>query len=393
MLYLKILKLFFAYTVKCKERTKFMNKKCIFNILVFICIALFCACILFFSEESASAVRQALKLCATSVLPSLFPFYIIAKLITNLHFSDYLSMLCRRLMPKLFSVDQSAASALILGFIGGYPIGAVTCASLLAAKKLTAQEAERTLAFCNNCGPAFIIGVVGGGIFSSVRTGLTLFLIHIMAAITTGFVFRLVYPLSKHTLCFKTKEKNDYPVFSQAFTDAVSSSVKSCLAITGYIVLFSVITKMLRVTHILPTLSRIFYAFFGTKPYISEALISGIFEMTTGIYTFNSECDRNVAFVISALLLGWGGLSVHAQTLSVLSDYNLNLKPYFIGKLSHGLISAFYAYSLLKLFRTEEICVFAPQEPLANGVAASVISIFLLTFILIFCKKGWKKAE
>ena len=173
----------------------------------------------------------------------------------------------------------------------------------------------------------------------------------------------------------------------------MSASVKSCLGITGYIVLFSVITEMLRATHILPSLNRLLYTLFGLEPYITEALFSGIWEMTTGIYTFDGECNRNVAFIISAFLLGWGGLSVHAQTLSVISDCKISLKPYFIGKALHGFISAFFAYIAVNSAFFRETPVFSPFTTNVRNTGTVPFFAIMLIFIFVFCKKGWKKSE
>lgn len=55
---------------------------------------------------------------------------------------------------------------------------------------MTRGEAERLLAFCNNSNPVFLISVLGAGVFGSVRTGVWLWLIHILSALLTGLVFR-----------------------------------------------------------------------------------------------------------------------------------------------------------------------------------------------------------
>jgi hypothetical protein len=85
---------------------------------------------------------------------------------------------------------RPAPHAFALGIIGGYPVGAKTAISLYQKKLCTKEEAERLLGFCNNSGPAFILGVVGVGVFSSSRIGILLYLVHIFSSITVGFLFR-----------------------------------------------------------------------------------------------------------------------------------------------------------------------------------------------------------
>lgn len=69
-----------------------------------------------------------------------------------------------------------ASSALLLGLVGGYPIGAQTAAGLYRDRLLTREEAQRLLTFCNNANPVFLISVLGAGVFGSVRVGVWLWL-------------------------------------------------------------------------------------------------------------------------------------------------------------------------------------------------------------------------
>ena len=43
-----------------------------------------------------------------------------------------------------------------------------------------AGEAELLLGFCDNCGPAFLLGYVGSGILGSSRAGAYLYLVHVL---------------------------------------------------------------------------------------------------------------------------------------------------------------------------------------------------------------------
>ena len=56
----------------------------------------------------------------------------------------------------------------LLGVTGGYPLGADAVARLRRSGALTREQAERALAFCNNSGPAFLVGAagVGGALFA-----------------------------------------------------------------------------------------------------------------------------------------------------------------------------------------------------------------------------------
>ena len=126
---------------------------------------------------------KALTLCAGTVIPALFPFIVVTGLLVRLGFGQWLAPDMAGLMASLFRLPGCAGSALLLGLVGGYPIGARTAAELYASGDLTRQEAERLLTFCNNSNPVFLISVLGVGVFGSVRAGLWLWLIHVCAAL------------------------------------------------------------------------------------------------------------------------------------------------------------------------------------------------------------------
>ena len=108
------------------------------------------------------------------MVPALFPFLAVSSLLVSLGFGEWVSPHLAGVMGPLFRLPGQASSALLLGLVGGYPIGAKTAADLYRENLLTADEAERLLAFCNNSGPAFIVGAVGAGVFGSASAGLLL---------------------------------------------------------------------------------------------------------------------------------------------------------------------------------------------------------------------------
>ena len=144
--------------------------------------------------EAMGAMRDGLKLCGNVIVPSLFPFFVLSSLVVELGMSRYLGRLFQPVMAPLFRVNGACASALALGFVGGYPVGARTAISLYQSGQCSKTEAERLLAFCNNSGPAFIFGVVGAGVFGSGALGLLLYLVHMAASLLVGLLFRFYRP-------------------------------------------------------------------------------------------------------------------------------------------------------------------------------------------------------
>ena len=149
---------------------------------------------LYHAGAAGDACREALEMCARLLIPSLFPFFVLSGYLNRVGLPGLLGRVFAPFAARLFGVSGAGASAFVMGLLGGYPAGAAYIADMERSGSVTAREAEQLLAFCNNSGPAFIVGAVGLGVFGSVRYGLILYSIHVLAAFFTGLVFRGKHP-------------------------------------------------------------------------------------------------------------------------------------------------------------------------------------------------------
>ena len=96
---------------------------------------------------------------------------------------------------------------------------------------------------------------------------------------------------------------------------------------------------------------------------------------------------------IVAFVLGFGGFSVHMQVASIISETDLSLKPYILGKLLQGIIASFYTYMLaskttffswdiIETFNYNSIAVY----PAANSANLLLMSLTTITLIAITFK-------
>ena len=245
----------------------------------------------------ADAVREGLLLCAHSVIPALFPMFTAVTLAIRCGLGT--------LLPP-------QAAALILGLVGGYPVGGRTIAELLQNGSISRQQAQRLLCCCNNAGPAFILGIAGVGVFHSTYIGWVLYLLHMASALLLAAL--LIRPGQT------VLSSQPPPNLSAAFVESVCSAVTAMVNVCGFVVLFWTVLSLLR-----------------DFTSLTHPLLLGAVELTNGILALPSSRS---GFVMAAALLGWGGLSVHCQTAAVLSDSELKLSPYLLAKLAQSVLSA-----------------------------------------------------
>lgn len=300
----------------------------------------FGALLLLFPQESASAARDGLNICVTLIIPSLFPFFVLSSLLVSLGFASLLGKCLKGIMWPLFRLNAPCATALVLGAIGGYPVGARITAQLYETKQCSKADALRLSAFCNNCGPAFLFSVAGWGIFSSKAAGFLLLGTHLLAALLVGLIFRL-YPTPA--------EERSSPLvniethhFSSAFPDSVKDSFSSTLNVCAFVILFCVILRLGSCSGLLPQVASFLSALLPSlfTPEVCQSLLAGIFELSYGVYSISSFSQSPLALPLAAFIMGWGGLSVHCQSLPFLKRCTHTLRPYFTGKLLQGLLAA-----------------------------------------------------
>lgn len=357
------------------------SKATLRDLCLALALAIFGAGLLLWPREVINAGQDALELCGSVILPSLFPFFVLSSLIVGLGLAEYPGRLLQNVMWPLFRVRGSCVSALVLGLIGGYPVGAKTAVELYQNGLCSKTEAERLLGFCNNSGPAFLLGVVGAGVFGSAQVGLLLCLVHIISAVLVGIVFRFYRSGEGDTAVLSARHSAPKSRrASEVFALAVRSSLASVLNVCGFILLFGVILRLLTLSGVIGALAEGLAQLFsplGLTRAWAERLLGGFVELSNGVAGLPAG-NRSGGIPMAAFLLGWGGLSVHCQTMSLVQDSGLSMKPCLTGKLLHGLLSALLAALSLRLLPGAAQAALALATPLRTGSAPGGGQIFFL---------------
>ena len=303
-------------------------------------LSIFLLCILIFSAERVrTSCFDALLICGRLIIPALFPFLVLSAFITKLGIPGIFGRLIYPLAGRLYGISPYGASAMVMGFVGGYPTGAAYIASLEAEELISADEGERLIAFCNNSGPAFIIGVMGLGVFHSAKTGLILYASHICSALITGLLFRekaKKFPIPQNHL--------DDAETSKTIVAAVKQAVSSIINICGFVICFSVLIAIMDSGNNLTLICNKLSQISSLEPQFFRVLLSGFLEIGSGSAEMSGLSPTPFNLALSAAMLGWGGLSVHFQTLAVLSGSKIKGSLHIAGRLSSAAIAFIMMY-------------------------------------------------
>lgn len=271
-------------------------------------------------EGAASAV----VLCTRTVIPALFPFFVLSMLLTD-SLKDSVPRPFR-ILGKTLGIPESAASLVIPALLGGYPVGAKTVGDLYHSRRISAEEAQRLLAFCSNAGPSFLFGMVSG-FFPEKRTLWLLWIIHILSAILTA----MALPPVKHP-----PDSRPLPTES-SHTDILWSAAKAMALVCCWVVLFRIILTFLEAW------------FFPMLPDWANVLLSGILELTNGCFALTRIARIPIRFILCSCMLSFGGICVLLQTAAV--TRGLSLRFYLLGKLLQTGFSLLLSLSLLSPLR------------------------------------------
>ena len=331
------------------------------SIIICLCIAL-----LRYPQQSFEAAVRGLHMWWDVVFPSLLPFFVVSEILIGFGVVHFLGVLLEPFMRPLFKVPGIGGFVWAMGMASGYPAGAKLTARLKQQQQLSAVEAERLVSFTNSSNPLFIFGAISVGFFHNPNIGIILALSHYLGNICVGMMMRFH---GKDDAAHVAKQKKG--IFRQAFRamhetrlkhrqavgkllgDAVRSSIQTLFMIGRFIILFSVLNKLLYMTNMTNVLANIVQhglAIFQLPSELSVPLIAGMFEITLGSQMASEATNATLLqkVIVTSFILAFGGFSVQAQVASILAEANIRFHPFFIARICHGLFAAFFASLLWK---------------------------------------------
>ena len=286
-----------------------MKKRRIFPIVAVICLMI----LIVDSNRAVEGGKTGLDLCIKTVIPSLFPFFVVSMMLTASMENDHFIFLCR--LAGLLNIPQTAAPVLIPAFLGGYPVGAKSVADQYRSGMIGKQQAERMLAFCSNAGPSFLFGMVTA-FFPDKQMIWQLWAIHILGAVFTAEFYPLPHPEEIQL----SKVQNTKPQ-----RDLMASAVTAMGIVCGWIIVFRILISFLN--------QWLLWLF----PQWMQVLLMGFLELSNGCCELMFVSNVGLRFVICSCMLAFGGICVLLQTFSVVKG--LSIHHYLLGKTIQTLFS------------------------------------------------------
>lgn len=355
---------------------------------VYLSACILCAAaFLLIPDIVATSVRSSLSLCATSVIPAVFPFCVLSSLFVSFGGADIVDRCLGHLFFTLFGIKRGA-SAFISGLLFGFPVGAKTAAELCERGDISAVECSRLICFCCVASPAFPVFTVGKIFFGSTAAGAFIWGAQAIISVFVGMTLRVYAPLP---VTDESQYKNDTPrpprhvSVSRAVTSAITGASGVMLAVCGAITFFA----------LLGAVASECAASAGFPAWV-ELLIKSIFEFSSGtraaasVYASGGVSAATVLF-FAGFSIGFSGLSVIFQNAAVISTAQVPVTPHIISKLICGVLTGAATAAVSGFF-----VLTAAASTVGSGThqlaTTGAIMMAVFAFILIF-KKLHVKAD
>lgn len=320
-------------------------------------VAAILAALLIKTAQVRAALTGTLILCGTALIPALLPFFVLSRLLTGL-LPTRAPRFLDRIMLSCFGLGGNCFFPLLVSFLGGYPVGVAAAVSLYESGGLSREDLRRLLPVCNNSGPGFFIAFLGGSVLEDASAGLLLYGIHVLSALLCARLAKRPAP----AFALRKASSRPLPGMVSLFFDAIAQSCKAMLLVCTQVLLFSVFPVILEDFPL---------------PDLAQTLLLGCVELTGGCLRL-----RGLPFALptAAFFMGWGGLCVHMQAVSLWSGCGISVPLYLPCKLLHGLMSACFALLLLE-----------PTRP--NLLIGAALISLCVTFPLFQKKYGGNRRQ
>ena len=264
------------------------------------------------SRCAADSAREAIELCMGTLIPVLFPLFVLSAMLV-----PALGALRMPLLSKILGFPEGGGGLFLIGCAGGFPVGAACVAQAAKDSQLSREMGEDLLGLCSFCGPSFLFGVIGNVL--SLQDAAVLFVIQLETALLIA-VFR------KHSSPGSFRSCTDTVSLPQAVQRAISSIATVC----AWVVLAGVAAGFLR-RWLFPLLPKALGIF-----------LTGMLELTNGFFALEG-LSPGLRLPFCAFFVTFGGVSVLLQIAAVAAPAGLRMGKCIRQKSVQALLAAVIA--------------------------------------------------
>ncbi len=248
----------------------------------------------------------ATKLWFYKVFPFLFTMIILNNLLISNNILYYLN--------KIFKKNGIKYYVLIMSLLSGSPTNTLIIKELYNKQIINKKDADKLLLFTHFSNPIFLISMLSS-LFTK-KIVIKLIIIHYIPNIIISFFIKI------------NPNKQDIIIKKDNFNTILNKALNTSLMVLGTLVFYILI-------------SNIVIDIFNLNN-IYRALFKGLLEITQGLNEItNLNINTKLKTILTVSFLNLGGLSIHSQTKSIISDTSISYKYFLLGRIIQLLLGVF----------------------------------------------------
>lgn len=313
--------------------------------------------VIFFGKQSSDGLYKGICFCAQVLVPSLFPFMVISSIVAKSGIS-FSGRILNKISNALFGISGKTAVAVLIGVLGGYPVGARGIKTLYENGEISESEAVKASYTAVGAGPGFLITFVGTKLLNNFQIGVILLCSQIVSVIIIGIVNKYLF---KDTVLYNSEKEKSAKTknSSDLFVSSVSGAVYGIIEMCGIVVIFSAFISVIE-------------GLIGENIFVETFL-----EVTTACNTLSKSGN----ITLTAFAVGFGGICVHFQIFQALNGIGIKKLLFIFYRIVQGIITALITYFAVKAFNISQPVFSSVTGEITLGLSTSVIGSFLLIFM------------
>ncbi len=278
------------------------------NELIYILfVVIFLEYLLFNTSTLNNYVLDATKLWFYKVFPFLFTMIIINSSLINNNLIYYIN--------KIFKKNGIKYYVLIMCMLSGSPTSAYIIKKLYNNNIIDLENANKMLIYTYFSNPFFLISMLS--FLFNKKIAIILIILHYIPNIIMCFTLKI-----KTNSDIKKAKKES---FNNVLNNAINTSLIVLGTLIFYIILSNTIADMLNLN------------------IINSVILKGLLEITQGLNEIPKLfVNNNLKIILSSFFINFGGLSIHSQIKSIISDTSINYKYFLKGRITQTIFNMLF---------------------------------------------------
>lgn len=369
------------------------------DLLLFAAILL----IVLFPSPAYRAALKGMELFLFTVAPGLIPFLILCPLFLRTDLFHRAAHGFSHISARLFRCGGACGPLFLMGCLSGFPAGARFVRDALNSGQISEADGVRAICFCNVCGPLFMLGAVGVGMFGHTACGWVLALCHYTAALATGVILSRIpvrgaseSPSECAPVNTASQTKNS---FLSALGLSVQNAMQTMLLVGGYIILGSVAAALLDTCGAWGVLYRLIgpvVSPLGITQELFTGTASGVIEISGGCARITgAAAPLWMRLGLCALIIGFSGFAIIGQTTALWEGRAFPLWRYLGARMVHAVTAAALTVTAALLLPLDQLAMAVSAAPSSvrtalranDGISYILVGLLLAGYLYTAYKK------